>query len=174
MLSRQIHIRLGIKRGASGHHLIDHARSGVNIAAGIHLVAAHLLRRHIPGTTKHHIRLRQGLARLLKGARNPEIHHLNLPRLAQGNILISQRQNHNVCGLNIAVNNAHIVAVLQCTQQLIGVRHSLTHRKMRPRRQHLTQGAAVHQLHHNIWDAPILSAGLGPLKTILLGCGRGG
>ena len=173
MLSRQINIRLSVKRRTTSNHLVNHARSRVQVATSVNILAAHLLRGHVACATHHHVSLGQRLAGFLNSTGNTEIHDLNLARLTLSNVLAGTVQHHNIRRLNVAVNNAHRVAVLQSTQQLLGITQSITDRQMAATRQNGTQGMTLHVLHHNIRNSGALF-GRGRLLTILRGVIRTG
>ena len=156
VLSRQINIRLSIERRTTSNHLVNHASNRVQIATGVNILAADLLRGHVACATHHHISLGQRLASFLNGTGNTEIHDLNLARLTLSDILAGTLQHHNICRLNIAVNDAHRVAVLQSTQQLLGITQSITDRQMTATGQDGTQSMTLHVLHHDIRNSGAL------------------
>ena len=90
----------------AGEQLVEQAAGRVQVAAGVDDLAAGLLGRQVLGGAHHGVGLGDGRRGVLHGAGDAEVHHLHRARRGQ----------HDVAGLDVPVDDAGAVGVLQRVQ----------------------------------------------------------
>ena len=137
--------RLAAKGAAPRQHLVEHGAEREDVGAVIHLLPAHLLRRHVADSPHHRAGvcvhaprrdLRLGLLPVpLRQLRQPEVQNLRAP----------VRSDEDVLGLEIAVHNSALVRGGEAARDLRCVVDGLTLRERRAP-QLLAQRLAFEQL----------------------------
>ena len=120
----------------AGQHFVEDAAERINIRAGIGRFALPLLRRHVGRRAHHHAAGGDGF--ILARFRQPEIQNLD-----------AGFRDHDVAGLEIAMNDALAVRLDQRSHNLRGIEERRLHRKrsaLQPGRDRL----ALHQFHHQV------------------------
>ena len=92
----------------AGHHLIQHGSQGVEVAAGVGCAAQRLLRRHVGYGAQHHAGL---------GDPRPVYRHGQAEVAQLGGAVLGEP---DVAGLQVAVDDATSVGVLQRLPDLVG------------------------------------------------------
>ena len=102
---------VAVKRPLAGEHFVEHDAQAVDVAAGIDLVrrAASLLGRHVGRRAEH---AAVGGHRLLAG--------LLLGQAKVHQVRMLPRVEDDVRGLDVAMNDAVLVGVVECVGQLGG------------------------------------------------------
>ena len=128
---------VALKGQAPRQHFVQHHAGRINVRAGVDMLAPRLFR----GDIMHGAEgiLRHGLRRVLQ-AGNAEIGHLHA----------AVPQHHDVLGLNVPVNDAAAVGVLQGTHDLNDEVQGLPPVHLAPTRHVLLQGDAVNKLHDDV------------------------
>ena len=93
-----------LKWGLTGKGLVEHAAQCIDVRTGIRILTAGLLGRKILGGADNGGGLRHRRGGIIQGASDAEVHHLHLAGVGE----------HNICRLDIAVDNAGFVRGLQC------------------------------------------------------------
>ncbi len=128
------------ERRLAGQHLIQHATRGIQVGTHVHGLAAGLLGGEVLRGSHHALRLGHGGDGIIQRAGDAEIHHLH------GTLI----GDHDVRGLDIAVDHTHAVRILQRAQH---AQHHLRGVALRQRAVHMddvTQGLTLHILHHQV------------------------
>jgi hypothetical protein len=94
-----------------GHHLVEHGTQRVEVAARVGRATHRLLRRHVRDRTDQHPLLRE--PRLVERHREPEVAQLRGP----------VAREPDVSGLEIAMDDAEAVGVLERARDLAGDAH---------------------------------------------------
>ena len=136
MLDRHGHGRFSVVGRPSGHHLIHDDAQGIQVGAVVRIAALGLLGRNVVDGAQS--LLGQGVA-LAHDPGNAEVHHLD------GAVF----QHHHIVGLDVPVDNAPAVGMLQTLGDLHGKMQSLLPVQNALALHILPQGNAVDQLHHN-------------------------
>ncbi|MGX1491501.1 hypothetical protein RKD41_003760 [Streptomyces tendae] len=102
--------RVRVERQPPGDELEQHDADRVQIGAGVHAPAEGLLRREVLRGADDHAGLRHRRHAGLHGARDAEVHDLDDAALVQ----------HDVARLDVAVDQAHLVADLQRGEHVRG------------------------------------------------------
>jgi hypothetical protein len=118
-------------------HLIEHDTEGEDVAARVELVAENLLGRHVRGRADASACF--GEIAEIRVARDAEVHHLH----AAGS------RDHDVCGLDVAMHDAAVVHVVECTRDLHADDRSDVVRKTTALLEEVVQVDALHVLHHD-------------------------
>ncbi len=126
-------------RGPAGQQLVEQAAHRVQIRAVVGLLAVDLLGGEVGGGADGHAGPGQPGGHLAQRLGDAEVDDLDRARGGQ----------HHIAGLDVAVHDGVLVAVLQGLQHLPGDLDGLRHGH-RPVAQHLAQGAALDVLHHQI------------------------
>ena len=137
MLNGHRHRRLPVEGRTARHHLIHHNAQGIDIGPGVRVAALGLLRRDIVHGAQG--LLGQGVA-LAHDPGNAEVHDLDAAIL----------QHHHIVGLDVPVDDAPAVGMLQAlgdqhgkVQRLLPIEDALYLHI-------LLQGDAVDELHHQV------------------------
>src|SRR5690606_19514652 len=117
-----------------------HAAGGVDVAAGVHPLTPGLLRREILRRADDLRRLRHGGRRVGHRAGDAEVHHLDIAVTGQ----------HDVRRLDVAVNDAAPVAVVECAQDAVHQLHGTLGHQTAVGTQELAQGPPVDVLHDDV------------------------
>jgi len=126
-----------VKRHPSRQHLIQQYPKRINVGPGIGFQTAHLFRRHVLDGPYY-----VSLPGHSGGAQHPgnaKVHDLDRPRLRQ----------HHVGGLDIPVNYAEAVRVVDSLQRLAEHRHGAFYRHPSRPSQHAVQRFAPDEFHHH-------------------------
>ena len=91
------------KRRAAGEHLVEHAAGGIQVGTHVDGLAARLLGRKVLCGAHHALRLGHGGCGIVQSAGDAEVHDLDHALLG----------NHDVAGLDIAVDNAHAMRIVE-------------------------------------------------------------
>ncbi len=138
------------ERGLAGEQLEEHAAGGVDVAAGVHGLAAGLLRGQVLGGADHRGGLGDRCLPVGHRARDAEVHDLH--RAVAG--------DHHVGGLDIPVHDPVPVAEVQCGAD---VGHDL-HRALAGQWalgfDDVAQRSPVDELHHDVGQRAVVGAGL--------------
>ena len=140
MLVGDRHCGIAGKRRPSGKHFIQHTTCGIQVGTHVDAFAARLLGRQILRGADHALRLRHRGGGIVERAGDAEVHDLDHALLG----------NHDVAGLDVAVNDAHAVRILERVEHahhhLFGVAlaQSAVHLE------NVAQGLALDILHHQI------------------------
>ena len=129
-----------IKRLLSGHHLIEHDADGIQIAFCIRCAASRLLRADIVNGSDRLIRT--GFPVLARKLGNAEVHHLDC----------AVTQHHNILRLDISVDNALTVCVLERTEDLQDEMHGILPAELSLLLHVLIQRDSVDILHYDKLD----------------------
>ena len=133
------HGAVTVKRQTAGEHFIQHNTDRVDVGAGIGAFSLGLLRADI--VYRADSLVADGLALRAGEARNAEVHHLD------GAV----RQQHDVLRLDIAVDNALGMCMLQGAQHLCGKMHGfLPGQRTAALLEVFLQGDAVHIFHDDV------------------------
>jgi len=148
---RRQHVGDGLARegGPSGQHLEEHAPEGPDISPPVHRLAFGLFRRHIGRRAQDHPRLRLHVAERGRIGQRRRRRRLRRQRLGQAKVQhlhLALAGELNVGRLQVAVNNAALVGVLDRLGELARQRHRLFQRQ-RPPPNALCQRLPLHQLH---------------------------
>ena len=143
VLHRHGHCRFPVKGHPAGDHLIHNDTEGINIALGIAVAAAGLLRgRVVHGTHGHRA---DGAAGCHLG--NAKIRHFHL----------SFSGNDDVLGLDVPVHNVQIVGRLNAHGHLNGNAGRLPDGQLALALDIIFEGNALHQFHNDIVDAVLIA-----------------
>src|SRR5438105_1896386 len=138
---------LSRERLFAGNHFIEHDAERKNIAAAIHRAALHLFGRHITGRA-HNVR------GLLRGAKLK-----NLSGAEVGNFDGVVGSEHQVGGLNVAVNDVAFMGELQSVAGLIQDAQGAGQRERVSAIQKSLEALAFHQFHGDVVQ-PVFFAGV--------------
>ena len=137
------------ERQPTGRHFVQHDAKTEDIAAGVHVEASRLLRRHVTRSADHHPRLRAGfhvdlIDRLHRGRelRDPEVENLR----------VAVWTHNDVVGLDVTVHEAAGMRGRQRTRQLDADLYDLAHRQgalLQP----TPQGLTLDELGHDVRTA---------------------
>ncbi len=131
---------VAVKRKLACEHLIEHNAHRIDVGFAVGHIAARLLGRDIVNRTDRLIG--HGARRLVGEARNAEVRHLD------GAVL----QEHDVLRLDVAVNDAALVGVLQSAEHLCGEMQRILPLDHALALDVFLQGDTVDVLHHDILD----------------------
>ena len=131
------HSGVALKGQPSRQHLIQHHAGGVDVGTCIDAVAPRLLRRDVMDGAQR--LLGQGLAGVCQAC-DAEIGHLHA----------AVPQNHDVLGLDVAVDDAAAVGMLERLADLCGEMQRLAPVHAAPPLHILLQGNAVDELHDDV------------------------
>jgi hypothetical protein len=134
------HRRVALERRTPDQQLVEQAAGGVDVAAGIDRLTAGLLGGEVLGGADHGRGLGHRGRGVGDGPGDAEIHHLDLTGGGQ----------HHVGGLDVAVDDAGLVAVAQRVQHSLGELERLLGLDLPAGAQDLAQGVAVHQFHDDV------------------------
>ena len=112
VLAEDIDSSLSIERGSTRNHMEQHRTQRVDVGPGVHALTANLFRRHEPGRTEEHARLRQiGVVKIgdvmllvLKHLDKTKVE--NLYEVVCILFFLLFCDEHDVAGLEIAVDHA--------------------------------------------------------------------
>ena len=113
MLVGDRHRRLAPERGTPGQHLVQHHPGGVEVGTGVDGFALGLLGGEVGGGAEDRGCLGDRRRRVGDGAGDAEVHDLDLVVLG----------DHDIAGLDVAVDDARAVRVLERLQDAVGVRN---------------------------------------------------
>ena len=137
---------LSAERGPTGEQLEEDDAGRVEVGASVDGLAACLLGREILGGAEHGTGLgdRRGVVR--DGARDAEVHHLDLAGLG----------DHDVARLDVAVHEERPVAVFQCREYLRDDAHGfgLLDRAVGD---DVLEEPSVDELHHDVGDLLLIA-----------------
>ena len=139
----------------AGEQLVKETPGGVQVRAGVHGLAAGLLRGEVLGGAHHRVGLGDRGGGVLNGPRNAEVHDLHGAGGGQ----------HDVSGLDVAVDDPHPVGVLQGVQHAGDDLHGLRDRDGLALAEELAHGVPLDVLHHDVGHG---TAGAAGLKQLLL------
>ena len=131
---------VALKRQLAGEHFIEHYADGIDVGLAVGYVASRLLRSDIMHRADRLIG--HGAGRLVREARDAEVGHLDGAVLKQ----------HDVLRLDVAVDDAALVRVLQSAQHLRGEMERVLPFDDALTVDILLKGDAVDILHHDILD----------------------
>jgi hypothetical protein len=143
-----LHRRLRVVRELAGQDLVQDRRERVDVAARVELLALRLLGRHELGRPEHHALLREHDAARAKLALGhlgeTEVEHL---REIPAAVLVGEE---DVLGLQVAVNDAEAVGLVQGAADLHQDRDGSLVRERTLLADDLVQVLAVQELHHDV------------------------
>jgi hypothetical protein len=128
------------ERWPAREQLVEQAPGGVEVAAGIDLLATRLLGREVLGGADHGRGLRHRRARVGEGPCDPEVHDLDLAGAGQ----------HHVGRLDVAVHDAAPVAVVERVEHACGDLQRPLGQQPATGVQQLAQRRAVDVLHDDV------------------------
>ncbi|MGX1504878.1 UNVERIFIED_CONTAM: hypothetical protein RKD43_003503 [Streptomyces graminofaciens] len=102
--------RVGVERQPAGQQLEEHDPDRIQVGTGVHTPAEGLLGGEVLRGADDHARLRHGRDARLHRTGDAEVHHLDDAALG----------HHHVAGLDVAVDQAHLVAGLQGREHVGG------------------------------------------------------
>ena len=120
MLRDHAHSVVPEERRPAGHHLVEHRAEGVEVGAGVRSTPQRLLGRHIGDCTDHHAV--RGHAAAVQGHRQAEVAQHRRPFGSKP----------DVAGLEVAVDDAVLVRVVQRQRHLLGRTYGLVDRQPVP------------------------------------------
>ena len=124
---------VGVEGALAGEDLVEEETEGIDVAPCRDLSALHLLRRHVPGSSRAHVSLRN----LLLKTRKTEVCDAG-PAPAV---------DHDVRGLEVAVKDALLVSGTQASAELPGDLQPLLRRQATDAAQERSQILSVDELH---------------------------
>ena len=142
VLDRHRNCTVTFKRQTSRQHLIQHHTGGIDVGSGIHTVAARLFGGNIMHAAQRFLRQRiSGIGK----AGNTEI----------GNFYTAIPQDHNVLRLDVAVNNATAMGVVQTADDLRDKMQRFAPVHLTAALHILLQRNAFQQFHYDIFQFPL-------------------
>jgi hypothetical protein len=140
--------RLAVERQVPGQQLVEHDAGGEEVRARIDLLAQHLLRRHVVGRAQHAAGLGglRGLA--LVDPADAEVGDLDRGRVAD---------HHDVGGLDVAVDDALLVRVVERAHELDADLDDRLGRQQLLRVEHVFERAALDQFHRDVRMAALVA-----------------
>ena len=139
----------------AGEQLVKETPGGVQVRAGVHGLAAGLLWGEVLGGAHHCVGLGDRGGGVLNGPRDAEVHDLH--RAGGG--------QHDVSGLDVAVDDPHPVGVLQGVQDTGDDLHRLRNRDGLALAEELAHRVPLDVLHDDVGDG---AAGAARLEELLL------
>jgi hypothetical protein len=136
------HGRVADEGRPHGQQLVEQAAGAVQVGARVDLLALGLLGRQVLRGADDRGGLRHGHAGVAHRTGDAEVHDLDLAGAGQ----------HDVGRLDVAVDDARPVAVLQRLEDADGHLHGPLGQQLAPGVQQLAQGRAVDVLHHDVRD----------------------
>ncbi len=128
--------------GPYRQQFVEEAARRVEVRAGVDLLALGLFRREVLGGADHRGRLRHGHAGVAHGAGDAEVHHLDLAVAGQ----------HDVGRLDVTVDDAVAVRVLQALEDADGHLHGALGQQLATGVEEFAERGAVYVLHHDVRD----------------------
>ena len=159
MLDRDAEGRFALKRCLAGEQLKKSYAQRVDVAAGIEQFALDLFGAHVQRRAHRHTDLREVRRRFVSGdPRQAEIGHLHQPVSGQ----------HDVLGLDVAVNDAVLCRFVQCRGGLTHDRHRQLHVGRAVAGEHLGEILPLHIFLRNVMH-PFNAADLEDLYDVRMG-----
>ena len=144
-LREQLHRRAALVRALPRQHLVEHHAQCVDVRPRVDVVRVHhLLRRHVGRRADDHARRRhRRLVRLVRELRDAQVRQLRRP----------VRVEHDVLGLDVAVDNPVPVRHLQRERDLRSDAHRLGHRERAAPLEAVRHAPARHVVHDDVAQA---------------------
>ena len=149
MLVGDRHRRIAGEGGLSGQKLVEEAAGRIEIRAGVDHFAASLLGRQVLCGSHNGVRLGHRGRGVGDGSSDAEIHDLDL----------AVRREHHVAGLDVPVNDAFVVRVLERRKNARDHLHRFRDRNGLPGRQKGGDGASLDVLHDDVGQRDLVSGG---------------